>query len=71
MERRVNDELVLHSSNGMDYKIVIVSINYYREPDSIYAIDMWDGNGTYAGDVLFVGDDFLNKCEYVRNTEED
>ena len=30
-----------------------------------YGVDMYDGNGTYAGDVMFFGDDFLNKCEKV------
>lgn len=58
---KVNDELVLHSSNGMDYKIVIVNINEYREMP--YAVDVWDGNGVYAGDVQFVDKDFLDRCE--------
>lgn len=25
-----------------------------------YGCDVWDGNGNYAGDVTFVGDDFFN-----------
>ena len=59
---KVNDEYVLHSSNGMDYKIVIVNINDYREPSMKYALDVWDGNGVFCGeDVYFVGDDFFNK----------
>ena len=59
---KVNDEYVLHSSNGMDYKIIIVNINDYREPSMKYALDVWDGNGVSCGeDVYFVGDDFFNK----------
>lgn len=64
-EYKVHDELILHSENGMDYKIVIVNINTLREPGMEYAVDMWDGNGVYAGDVLFVGKEFLDKCEKV------
>lgn len=56
-------ELVFHSSNGMDYKVVVVSYNAFREPGMEYAVDIWDANGTYAGDVYFVGEDFLDKCD--------
>ena len=62
---KVGDKFILHSSNGMDYKIEIVNVNEYREPNMKYGIDMWDGNGIYAGEVLFCGDDFLNSCEKV------
>lgn len=62
---KVGDKYILHSSNGMDYKIEIVSVNEFREPSMKYGVDMYDGNGTYAGDVMFFGDDFLNKCEKV------
>ena len=30
-----------------------------------YAADVWNSNDVYAGDVMFFGDDFLNKCEKV------
>ena len=55
----VNDEYVLHSQNGMDYKIIVISINNFREPSMKYGLDVWDGNGVYCGDVMFVGDDFF------------
>ena len=58
---KVDDEFVLHSSNGMDYKIVVININYFRPPESVYACDVWDGNGVYAGDVMFFDEDFFNQ----------
>ena len=60
---KMGDKYVLHSSNGMNYKIEVVNVNNFRESSMKYGIDMYDSNGVYAGDVLFVGDDFLNKCE--------
>lgn len=62
---KVGDKYILHSENGMDYSIEIVNINNFREPDAKYGADVYDGNGVYAGDVMFFGDDFLNKCEKV------
>lgn len=62
---KVGDKYILHSSNGMDYSIEVVNVNNYREPSMKYGIDVYDGNGTYAGDVMFVGDDFLSKCKKV------
>ena len=63
----VGDKFVLHSVNGMDYDIKIVNMSDYREPDMKYAIDVYDANGMYAGDVLFVGEDFFSfsNCEKV------
>ena len=60
---QVGDKFILHSSNGMDYSIEIVSVNNFREPSMKYGADVYDGNGVYAGDVMFFGDDFLRKCE--------
>lgn len=62
---KIDDEFRFKSENGMTYKIVIVNKNEFRSPDEKYAADVWDGNGVYAGDVMFFGDDFLNKCEKV------
>lgn len=62
---KVGDKYILHSSNGMDYNIEIVNINDCREPSRKYGADVYDGNGVYAGDVMFFGDDFLNRCEKV------
>ena len=63
----VGDKYILHSSNGMDYNIEVVNVNDFREPSMKYGIDVYDGNGAYAGDVLFVGEDFFNNCEKVDN----
>lgn len=60
---KVGDKFILHSENGMDYSIEIINVNDYREPSMKYGIDMFDENGAYVGDVLFVDDAFLNKCE--------
>lgn len=57
----IGDKYILNSENGMDYTIEIVSINEFREPSMKYGVDVWDGNGNYAGDVTFFGDDFFEK----------
>lgn len=62
---KVGDKYILHSSNGMDYNIEIINVNDCREPSMKYGADVYDGNGVYAGDVMFFDDDFLNKCEKV------
>lgn len=62
----VGDEFVLHSKNGMDYKISVVNINDFREPSMKYAIDMEDGNGVQSPDVIFVGEEFFSKCERAK-----
>lgn len=60
---RVKDRYILNSENGMKYTIEVVNVNNFREPSMQYAVDVWDGNGVYAGDVMFVGADFFSKCE--------
>ena len=62
---KVGDKYILHSSNGMDYNITIVNVNNYRESSEKYGADVYDGNGIYAGDVMFFGEHFLSKCEKV------
>lgn len=62
---KVGDKFILHSANGMDYKIEIVNVNYFREPSMFYACDVTDGNGITSDDVIFCGDDLINKCEKV------
>lgn len=57
----VGDRYILHSSNGMDYTIEIISVNRLRPRDMIYAADMWDAKGNHSGDVEFFGDDFFEK----------
>lgn len=61
----VGDKFIFHSSNGMNYSIEVVNVNDFREPSRKYGVDMYDGNGVYAGDVMFFGDDFLSKCEKI------
>lgn len=67
-EIKVNDEFILHSSNGKDYKIIIYNINYFRPPEAIIAFLLYDENGklikTSLDDELwFIGEGFfvLNK----------
>lgn len=60
---KVGDKYILHSSNGMDYSIEIINVSNFRPPEEKYGIDVYDGNGVYAGDVMFIGDEFLNRCD--------
>ncbi len=62
---KVGDKYILHSSNGMDYDIEVINVNDYREPSMRYACEVCDGNGVYADDFMFFGDDFLSTCEKV------
>ena len=59
-------ELVLHSSNGLDYRILVENINDCRPPEMIYAIDVIDPNGNSyymtSGDWYFCGQEFIDKC---------
>lgn len=63
------DKYVLHSSNGMDYKVEVVNVNYCRPPEVFYACELIDGNGVSyyeaKSDWYFCGDDFLEKCKKV------
>ena len=71
MEVKVNDKYIFHSKNGMDYRIEVISVNEFRDPSMKYGCDVWDGNGAYAGDVTFVGDDFFNEHRTQLETVED
>lgn len=61
----IGDKYILHSENGHEYSIEVVNINDFRPPDMKYGCDVYDDNGTYAGDVMFVGEEFFKKCEKV------
>ena len=61
----VGQKYILHSENGLNYDIEIININHFREIDRIYAIDVYHKGANVYGDVMFVGDDFINKCELV------
>ena len=63
MKVSVGAKYILHSANGLDYNINIVNINDFRPDNERNGADVYDGNGNYAGDVMFFGDDFLQKCE--------
>lgn len=62
---KVGDKFILHSANGMDYDIEVINVNDFREPSMKYGVDV-HCNGVYVGDVMFVDDALLNKCEEVR-----
>lgn len=70
MQVNVGDKYIFHSKNGMDYNIDIVNINDFRPDNEKYGADVYDRNGNYAGDVMFFGDDFLQKCEKIINKLE-
>ena len=61
----VGDQYIFHSVNGLEYTINIVNVNLFRESSMKYAADVFDNNGTYAGDVMFFGDDFIDKCKKI------
>lgn len=63
---KVGDKLTLHSENGLDYQVIIESINNFRPDDMKYAVELIDENGNSYfesyGDLYFCGDSFLEKC---------
>ena len=67
MQTNIGDKYIFHSENGMDYSIRIVNINDFRPDNERYGADVYDDNGNYAGDVMFFGDDFLQKCKKITN----
>ena len=62
---KVGDKLTLHSENGLDYQVIIESINNFRPDDMKYAVELIDENGNSYfesyGDLYFCGDSFLEK----------
>lgn len=66
MEVKQGDILYLNSENGLTYKIEVISVNFYRPPEMIYAINIIDPNGNSYymsyGDFYFCGQDFIDKC---------
>lgn len=77
-EIKVNDEFILHSADGHDYKIIIYNINYFRPPYATIAFLLYDENGkaikTDLDEFWFVGEDFFilnkNKLEKVNKENE-
>lgn len=66
----VGDRYILNSQNGLCYDIEVVNINHFREIDRIYAIDVYHKGTNVYGDVMFVGDEFINKCTLWRKINE-
>jgi hypothetical protein len=66
----VGDRYILNSENGLCYDVEIVNVNHFREPDRIYAIDVYHKGTSIYRDVVFVGDDFINKCTLWRKNNE-
>lgn len=62
-EIKVDDEFILHSSDGHDYKIVIYNINRYRPPEAAIAFLLYDENENIIqsnhDEVWFIGEDFF------------
>ncbi len=62
-EIKIDDEFILHSSDGKNYKIIIYSVNYYRPPDMTYAVLLYDENENMVknglDDFFFIGEDFF------------
>ena len=69
-EIKVGDRLVLNSSNGMTYKVIVKNVNEFRPPETKYAVNIIDENGNSyydsKGDLYFCGDDFMDKCELIK-----
>lgn len=66
-EIKVNDEFILHSLDGNNYKMVIYNINYFRPPDQTFAVLLYDENGNSVentcNDFFFIGENFFIKHE--------
>lgn len=64
---KVDDEFILHSSDGNNYKIVIYNVNYYRPPDTTFAVLIYDEDGNKIenpfDDFFFIGEDFFIEHE--------
>lgn len=67
-EIKTNDEFILHSSDGKDYKIIIYDVNPFRPPEFAIAFFLYDENGKLIrggtnDDFWFIGEGFfiLNK----------
>ena len=65
MEVKVGDKYVLHSKNGMNYYISIVSVSEYRCPEEHYGAYICDENGMYDKDIFFFDDNFLTVCKKI------
>ncbi len=74
-EIKANDEFILHSSDGKDYKIIIYNVNYFRPPESTIAFFLYDEDGKLIrggthDDFWFIGEGFfiLNKDKLEKVT---
>lgn len=74
-EIKANDEFILHSSDGKDYKIIIYNVNYFRPPESTIAFLLYNEDGELIrggsnDDFWFIGEGFfiLNKDKLEKVT---
>ena len=65
---KIGDKFILHSSNGLDYTIIINNINDCRPPEMIYGIDVYLKNKR-CNNIDFCGENLLSKCEKVIENE--
>ena len=61
---KLKDKFIYRTEDGKVYGIEIININKFREPSAEYGIDVYY-QGLYLGDVVFVGKEFLDKCEKI------
>ena len=61
---KLKDKFIYRAEDGKVYGIEIININKFREPSAKYGIDVYY-QGLYLGDVVFVGKEFLDKCEKI------
>ena len=75
-EIKANDEFILHSSDGKDYKIVIYNVEHrYRPPEATIAFLLYDEDGKTIrhgnDDLWFIEEGFfiLNKQKGLINKD--
>ena len=61
---KLKDKFIYRTEDVKVYNIEIININNFREPSAKYGIDVYY-RGLYLGDVVFVGKEFLDKCEKI------
>ena len=74
---KVNDLIILHSSNGKDYIVQICNINDFCEPNMKFATNTfvkYDDNIYHnylkeSGNFYFCGDDFISLCKLMSEDE--
>jgi hypothetical protein len=65
MDIKVDDRFILHSENGKDYIVKVISVNEYRPPETKYACDVTLDGKYVCDDFYFCGEEFFDKCERI------